>query len=398
LTTQTGELHPITMEELRELAELRAAPIISLFFPTQRAIVEPEQNALALKSLLPRVQADLESRHIDRKDVESLLQPLHDLLNDRNFWLHQLDGLAIYRTSDDLRVHLLPVRVDEAAFITDAPVLTPLLKALSGHTEFHVLALSKNNVRLLHCSRHNVREIDLSMLDIPLSFDEAMRYDDFEKKGLQHRPMSAAPAASRNTSQGADFGFHGHGSEEDHKRQILRYFQAVDPGISKILESSGTPLILAAVDYLHPIYKEASSYQRILDEGVEGNPDELRPEELLERAVPVFEEEAQRDLAALEERYGDLAAHGRASSDLADIIDAAYAGRIDTLIIEEGAEEWGTYDPAQRSLKVVGEPGPADVHLYDLAARQTILTSGTLQLMERGKLPGGGRIAALFRY
>lgn len=401
MATGASELHPITIDEARELAAWRATPTISIFLPTTRAVAEPDQNSLVLKGQLPQVIHQLERRQIPRRDIETLLEPITRLLSDRHFWFHQLEGLALFRTKDAFRRHLVPVRLPQRVYVGETPVLRPLLKALSSHTEFHILALSKNSVRLFHCSRHNVREIDLSSLDIPLNFDEAMRYDDFEKASIQHRPMSARPRAARNTSQGADFGFHGHGAdEEDHKRQLLRFFQMVDPGISKLLESRGTPLILAGVDHVHSIYKQASSYPGIVQRGIEGNADGLRPDELHERARPIFEEEVATRHGPLMERIGDLSAHGRASFILSDVLDGAFNGRIDQLFLAEDAEQWGTYDPAARMLDIdeAEEPSPASVELYDLAARQTILTAGMVNVMEPDRVPGGGDIAALFRY
>lgn len=400
LATDATDLHPITMDEARDLARWTAVPTISIFLPTERAIADPDQNSLVLKGLIPPVVQQLEQRQVSRRDIEMLVEPINRLLGDRHFWFHQLGGLALFRTKDEFRRYPVPVSLPQRVYVGDTPVLRPLLKALSSHTEFHVLALSKNAVRLFHCSRHNVREIDLTSLDIPLNFDEAMRYDDFEKPSIQHRPMSGKPRPARNTSQGADFGFHGHGGDEDHKRQILRYLQMIDPGISKLLEAEGTPLILAGVDYIQPIFKQASSYPKIVERGIEGNADGLRPEELHQRAVPIFEEEVARSHASLMERIGDLSAHGRASFLLADVLDGAFNGRIDQLFLAEDAEMWGTYDPADRVLNLdEGEDAsPASVELYDLAARQTILTSGMVNIMEPGKVPGGGDVAALFRY
>lgn len=400
MSTQATDLYPITIDEARELASWRSTPTISVFLPTKRAIVEPEENSLELKGLLPKIQQQLEERNHKRGEVNDLLAPLVRLLQDRSFWLHQLEGLALFRTADELRRYVVPVSLPSSVFVGDNPVIRPLLKALSGGTEFHVLALSQNAIRLLHCTRHGAEEVDLSGLDIPLSFDEAMRFDDFEKPAMQHRPMAASPRPSRNTSQGADFGFHGHGAEEDHKRQILRYFQAVDPGISKLLEARGTPLILAGVEYLHPIYRQASDHPRILERTIDGNADGLRVQEIHEQAVPIFEAEVAGDRDELAERYGDLGAHGRASADLADILDAGGSGRIDKLFVTEGAEAWGVFDPANRQLQLDAPDGrsEASVDLYDLAARQTLLGSGGVEVLPPEEIPGGGSIAAIFRY
>jgi len=40
------------------------------------------------------------------------------------------------------------------------------------------------------------------------------------------------------------------------------------------------PLVLAGVEYLFPIYQEANTYPDLVEEGITGNPENLKPEEL----------------------------------------------------------------------------------------------------------------------
>ena len=67
-------------------------------------------------------------------------------------------------------------------------------------------------------------------------------------------------------------------------------------------------------------------------------------------------------------RYGDLAAHGKGSSEIDDVLASAHEGRIDTLFLRAGDDLWGTFDLAGRAVETADEPGPGAVELYDLAA------------------------------
>jgi hypothetical protein len=156
--------------------------------------------------------------------------------------------------------------------------------------------------------------------------------------------------------------------------------------------------MLACVEYLAPIYREASHYGNLIDEIVEGNPDGLRDEELLERARPIIDKRAEARLSELFERFGTGLAHDQASTDLATILEAAEQGRIDTLFVERDAERWGRWDPTGDGLSEHDARRDGDVDLYDLAAQKTLMTSGAALTLDPDRMPGNGSIAALYRY
>jgi len=126
------------------------------------------------------------------------------------------------------------------------------------------------------------------------------------------------------------------------KDYILRYFPQVDGGLRNLLGDEGAPLVLAGVEYLLPIYKEANSYPHLVDEGIEGNPEELSAKELHEQpwaiVHPLFLA-AQKEAAA---QYRHLASAGseQASSDLKEVVPAAYHGRVETLFVAVGLQKW----------------------------------------------------------
>ena len=76
--------------------------------------------------------------------------------------------------------------------------------------------------------------------------------------------------------------FHGQGggSDENEKNELLRYFRLVSDGLTEFLEEDGVPLVLAGVEYLLPIYKEANTYPNLMDTVITGNPDLLSADKL----------------------------------------------------------------------------------------------------------------------
>jgi Bacterial archaeo-eukaryotic release factor family 3 len=348
---------------------------------------------------LGEVTENLESSGLRSKEIDDLLQPLQELLDDGDFWMHQLDGLALFRTPDSFRVYRVGFPLPEQAVVADRLRLTPLLRRLPGNDSWHLLCFSKGEVRLLHCTLNRAERVDLSMTDFPKSLAEALKYDDLSKPDGLHHEMSGPGARIPTAGQGSrDRAFHGHGEHGDEeKTQIWRYARLVDEGIVKLLRERG-PLMLACVEYLAPIYREASHYPNLLDEIVEGNPDGMRDEELLERARPIIEKRAEARLSELLERFGTGMAHDQASTDLGEILEAAEQGRIDTLFVERDAERWGRWDPTGDGLTEHEQREEGDVDLYDLAAQKTLMTSGAVLTLDPDRMPGSGSIAALYRY
>lgn len=386
-------LAPVTRDELRALLEKTSGPAVSLYQPAARAGKEAEGNPLRFKNLLAQAEEGCERLGLDRQRSNQLLDPLRDLLGDGAFWGRPKDGLAALSTPEGVLTCWLPYDVPEKAVVAHSPYVVPLLPALDGNRHFFVLALSMNTVRLLRATAHSCEEIDLSGIDMPHSLAEALRFDDFERTDLQHHPSAHASAG------GGRHIFHGHGpGSEDQKEEIARYFQGVWAGLRDLLASERAPLVVAAVDYLHPLFRATSDYRNILEPGIEGNPDGLSAKDLHARALPLVQAHRDAGLRAMLERSGSLQRSGRASDDLSEVLEAAHQGRVDTLLVKKGAEVHGTFVAGDGKAEIHDEPQPGDEDLIDLAVRQTLLHSGEAHLVGTELMPAGTDACALFRF
>jgi hypothetical protein len=157
---------------------------------------------------------------------------------------------------------------------------------------------------------------------------------------------------------------------------------------------------LAAVDYLHPIYRDANTYPHLIDAGIEGNPEALSAEELHRRAwaiaQPLFL--AEREQAAA--RYRRLSGAGSelASSDVEAVVPAAYVGRVGTLFVAVGLQRWGSFDAATGRVELHAEAAPGNEDVIDLATIHTFLNGGTIYAVEPEEVPDEAALAAVFRY
>lgn len=384
----------ISRDEIRTLLYTQADYCVSLYIPTaRRGVASTQQNPIRFMNALRQAEDHLLACGLRTSEARTLLEPATHLLYHKVFWRHQSDGLAVFLTSDmsHCQYYRLPLAFDELVVVTNRLHLKPLLPLLNGDGQFYVLALSQNNVRLLQCTRYSVMEVALP--DIPTSLDEALQRD-----------YATAPVQFYTCTQGRGSVaraaiLHGYGvGNEDHKTDLLRYFQQIDRGLRTLLCDEQVPLVCAGVDYLLPIYREANTYAGLMDVGIPGNPEGSRAEELHAQAwsivQPVF---AQAQVKA-EARYRRYAGTGLALNDVPAIITAACHGRVAMLFVAVGVQQWGLVNPHTGVAQLHQEASPGDADLLDVAAIQTFIHGGTVYAVAPDDVPGGAPLAAVLRY
>ncbi len=380
----------LSRDELKTLIQTRVGPCVSIYMPTHRAFPETKQDPIRFKNLLREAEERLKGAGLRSPEARRLLKPAKALIKDGLFWQYQADALAAFISSDGFYRYRLPFTFDELLVVTDRFHIKPLLHLFTNDGRFYILALSQNEVRLFQCTRYSIREVELE--DVPRSLSEALQYDAPQKQ-LQFHTQTPGGTGERAAM------FHGHGvGKDDAKDNVLRFFYQVDHGLQKILREEQAPLVLAGLDYLLPIYRKANSYSYVMEEGIAGNPEGLKPEELQKEAWRVMELYFLKVRQEAMAQYKQLAGGDRASNKIEKIIPAARDGRVDLLFVAVGVQRWGTFDPVTFSIHLHEEPGPGDEDLLDFAALHTLLNGGTVYAVKPEEVPDETPLAAIFRY
>ncbi len=384
----------IRMDDIRGLIAAHQGPCVSIYMPTHRGgRKKVEQDPIRFRNQVHKAEKALAAQGVRTTLARELIGRVQPLLEDWNFWSHQSDGLALFLSKESVRHYRLPAQFSEMTMVGDRFYIKPLVPLLTNDGKFYVLALSKERVRLLQGTRDSVSEIRLD--SVPSGMGDALKFEDIEaeKKFYTGSPQRGPGASS-------DVAFFSAGSNElDHKNALLRYFQKVDRGLWSVLHEERAPLVLAGVEYIFPLFREASRYPNIV-EGIPGNPDNDQPAELHRKAWELVRPRFESAQMFAKQKFENLkgTGSGHASDVLAEIVPAAHAGRIDTLFVPEQSQQYGTYRPGNAEVQTHDQNAKGNEDLYDLAAVHTLVNSGTVFAVNPVAMPGGRDVAAIFRY
>ncbi|HLA28397.1 MAG TPA: hypothetical protein VJZ49_10935 [Syntrophales bacterium] len=382
-------MYSLSGEDLKALIEKQTGLCVSMFMPTYRTGTESQQNPIRFRNLIRKAEDKLQAFNLRSQEIKALLEPVQELAGNVLSWRRQSDGLAIFLSGSLLRLYCLPILFNELIFVGDRFHIKPLLPLFHGEERLYILALSQNSVRLLEGTKYSVKEMEVE--GVPKSMSDALSYEEPEK---QIRFRTGKPS-------GGDRGamLSGHGADiEDSKDNILKYFRQIDRGLHNFLKDERAPLVLAGVDYLFPIYKDANTYPYLMDDGISGNPEGISAEHLRRQAWLIVNphfRKAENDALA---QYRQSSGTGLTSDDIKEIVTAAYHGRVGLLFVAIGCHQWGIVSPEQNEIILQQEAGSGSDDLLDIASIQTFLNGGKVFAIPQEKMPGNRLSAAVLRY
>jgi hypothetical protein len=385
----------VRFESLKDLREILASegPCVTVYMPLSNAStagVNPnaKQNELQWKDLILSA----------REEANRLGAQGGELVNSIASWQsvaqgqpEQVRGVAVFRSPSIFAVTWLRSEVPARVRLGPRFYVRPLLADLAQPHTFYVLALSQKDTRLLRCTQTTSEEIPFNGFE-RLSFE---RWMNAEKRDHNLRNDGAVGPSSGHNKTGA---LAPKGADAEAKDEYLsHFFKFVDGKVNEVLRDRDEPLIVAAVEFQQPIYREVNSYPHLLAEPVLGAPNSLKSGEMHARALEALQQDYDRRvdeaLATWDHRVGS-----GASSRPTEVVTAAHEGRILTLLISDRLELTGLFDEA--SHRTIGrETGRVeDEDLVNDAAVQTILHAGNVLVAPHRKMPNGSATAAIFRF
>jgi hypothetical protein len=363
-------------------------PCFSLYQPTHRSFPDNQQDPVRFKNLV----RDLETKASDlpAEVTGPILEKIRALADDRDFWNHAGDGLAILASPTLFRVYKFARPVPELTVVANTFHIKPLIRMAQSADGYHVLALSRHDARLFEGDRDALFEIDL-----PESFPRTITEALGEELTEPHQTVASYAGAG----QGEPGMYHGHGSKESEVDiDAERYFRAVDRAVADgFSKPSKTPLILVTLPEHRAMFREVSHNPHLLEEGPDIHPESLDLKQLRSEVWKVLEPRYIERLSGIVEEFGTASANEKGHSDRAEIARAVIAGRVKTLLVEAEKHVPGHVNPETGAIEAAEAETPADDVLDDLS-EMTLAQGGEVIVVPAERMPVDTGAAAIYRF
>lgn len=367
------------------------SPCLSLYQPTHRRHPDNQQDSIRFGNLVKALEESL-LQQLPKEEIQPLLEPFLALADDRDFWNHTLDGLAVLGAKGIFRVYKLQRPVAELVVVADSFHTKPLMRILQSADRYHVLGLNRKEIKLFEGNRDALDEIPLHP-DVPRTLTDALGEE------LTDPHLTVASYGGVSGTQGAMH--HGHGGKKDEVDiDAERFFRAVDRGIlERHSRPSGLPLILAALPEHHHRFHEVSHNPFLIPESIDIHPDALSSiDELGQRAWPLMEPRYLARLAALVEEFGNAKSQGIGDDDLAEVARATVGGRVATLLIEARREIPGRINAETGDIESDDLAHPEVDDVLDDLGMLALKMGGQVVIVPTERMPTKTGIAAIYRY
>lgn len=372
-----------------ELLADHEPPCLSLYQPTHRHYPDNQQDRIRFRNLVKRLEASLQQNYAAR-DTRPLLAPFYTLADDRTFWNHTLDGLAVLATFELFKAYRLHRPVPELAVVGASFHTKPLLRILQSADRYQILGLSRQEMRLFEGNRDVLDEIEPAP-EVPRTITDVIG----EKAGGPERKNRVyGPAAPGGTTR------HGTGVKEDAvAKDTERFFRAVDRAVLEHhSRPSGLPLLLAVLPEHHHVFRAVSRNPFLVAEAIDTDPGALSPDALRERAWQVIQPYYLKRLGGLIERFLAAKAKGLGGDDLAEIAKAAWAGRIATLLIDAERHIPGALDVTTGAIGFRDLDHPEIDDLLDDIGERALKTGSEIVVVPTERMPTETGAAATYRF
>jgi len=363
-------------------------PLISLYQSTHRSFPDNKQDPIVFKNLLRVIEHSLKQK-MSIEPIDAIMKPFYDLKEDKVFWNNTSDGIAVLASQNKCIVYNLNNPVKELAVVADSFHIKPLLQAFQSIENYQLLGLSRENFTLYQGNRDGFHEIKIDP-DTPRSMHDVLG-NQLSDSYLSHGSYAGA---------GGPTMYHGHGdAKEEINKDTEKYFRYVDSFVlEKYSKVSKLPLILVSLKEYHAEFKKLSKNPYILDESISKSMESIEMNDLQDNARVIIEEINREKTQRLVELFAQAEAESLGSSDLAQVAQAAYESRVETILIEEDKIVSGKIDSKTGKIKFGDINMPDYDDILDDLAELVLLGGGVVFVLPKDKMPVTTGIAASYRY
>jgi hypothetical protein len=376
-------------DTLQPLLSENTFPCISIYLPIIRDGNEVIQTPIRLRTLLREIEDHLKAEGLPSPQIEKLLAPATELLEQSLFWSFARQGLAVFSGGEIAQVLQFSQPVPELVAVKDCFVVRPLLELDQTDRSYLVLAIGRGGNRVYRGSREQFEPILVA--GMPDSLESIIDTYSVEKQRNQYGGSTAGATS------------HGFENRKDRDRLMVEtYCRQTDTVLTEQFRNDSLPLVVAAVDNLFAIYRKASKYPHLIQTNVPGSPEHMSEQELHSRAwSTVVASQPQADAAAWEAAQ-NLLGSDKIRQNIRQIIEVADRGRVAQLFLPRGRSLPGRFDQETRQIiwpDLADESHPFALDdLLEYAAIRTLEQGGTVHPIDPDWLAADTDALAVLRF
>jgi len=381
----------LTRELIKELLSVDSTPCLSLYMTTHRSHPENLQDPIRFQNLVKQLEESLLEQY-SAFDVKKFIEPFETLGNDKEFWNHTFDGLAVLGSTEYFKVITIPIAVQGFAVVADSFHTKPLRKYLQSADRCHILSLSLHDIRFFEGNRHSLVEVELHP-DIPKTITAALGDELTEK----HSTVSSYGGVGGESSNM----HHGHGSNKDEvDKDAERFFRVIAGAIYQYYSKpTGLPLLLAALAEHHNLFQKVNKNPLLLPKGITVNPESISTDKLIKLAWEVLQPSYLLKIQNFTDKFVQAKANGLGSDNIEEVVEAAEAGRVRTILLEANRviakrlrnKNTGTFKQADSTQPILND-------LLDDIGELVTKLGGKVMIIPSENMPTKTGLAAVFRY
>ena len=362
-------------------------PCLSLYQPTHRQHPDNVQDPIRFRNLVKEMAESLRQKY-PKREMASLLEPFEALADNKAFWNHTADGLAVLGAPGMFRAYRLHRPVAELVVVADSFHTKPLMRITQSADHYQVLGLSRNSFKLFEGNRDSLLEVQ-PLGHATQTSDGMLGKDDDNREGAHRAYGPTGDAAWHGTDV----------KQAASDRDTEHFFRAVDQAVmQRYGQSGGMGLILAALPEHHHLFRSVSKNPMLLKEALDVNPDAMSLDALRERAWQLIQPYYLDRLAGLVDAYGVATGKAQGSDALGDIAKAALEGRVATLLIEADRIIPGHINAATGKVTVGKLDDPEVDDLLDDLGELVLKSGGVVVMVPAERMPTTTGAAAVYRF
>lgn len=354
--------------KLKELKDIISESCVTIILNTHRTSPDNKKDSLTLKNLIKEAEDRLFADE-NKRDAKQLVQRLLDVESkiDHNY---NLESLILFVNEDVAEYTRLPIAVEDRVIIDHTFATRDLVRALHFETNYYVLVLSQQKVRLIEAFNDKVVE----EIGKPFPIDNKQFYST-NKAELSN--------ANRQTNLVAEF------------------FNRVDKEVNLIRKENPLPVLICTEEgNYHEYLKIADQKQSIFETYLNKNRLDEKAHHIITEAWKIVKEYTIEKNNARRSELQKAVSQNKFLSDTNEIWQAIKQGRIQTIFIEQGNFQPAVWENEQiqyvsdnlRDRKEVVDD------IYDELIELNMNYGGDVVFLPKGKLSDFNGFGAITRY